>query len=70
MMNNHIQAINRLEVQISQLVNSLSERQKKALPSQPLTNPKSSFPVHEAQDTQPNQCNVVHVLKSGKEVDN
>jgi len=48
MMNSHNQAINRLEVQISQLANSLSERQKEALPSQPFTNPKSSFPIHEA----------------------
>jgi len=38
MMNNHNQAINRLEVQISQLANSLSERQKGALSSKPLTN--------------------------------
>ena len=48
MMNNHNQAINRLEVQISQLANSLSERQNEALSSQPLTNHKNSFPIHEA----------------------
>jgi len=52
------------------LTNSLSERQKRALPSQPLTNPKNSFPVHEVQDNQPNQYNIVHVLRSGKQVDN
>jgi len=52
------------------LANSLNERQKGALPSQPLTNPKNSFPIHEAQDTQPNQCNVVNVLRSEKQVDN
>ena len=33
MMKNHNQAINRLEVQTSQLANLLSERQKGALPS-------------------------------------
>jgi len=33
MMNNHNQAINRLEVQIGQLANSLNERQKGTLPS-------------------------------------
>jgi len=65
MMNNHNQAINRLEVQINQLANLLSERQKGALPSQPL----NSFPVDEVQDTQPNQSNVVHVLRSRKQVD-
>jgi len=70
MMNNHNQAINRLEIQTNQLANSLSERQKGSLQSQPLTNLKNSFPVHDAQDTQPNQCNIVHVLRSGKQVDN
>ena len=70
MMNNHNQTINKLEVQISQLTNSLSERQKGVLPSQPLTNPKNSFPIHEAQDTELNQCNVVYILRLGKQVDN
>jgi len=45
MINSHNHAINRLEAQISQLANSLSERQKEALLSQPLTNPKNSFPI-------------------------
>jgi len=43
MMNNHNQAINRLEVQIDQLANLLNERQKGILPSQPLPNPKNPF---------------------------
>ena len=43
MMNNHNQAINRLEVQIGQLANSLNERQKGTLPSQPLPNSKNPF---------------------------
>jgi len=68
MMNSHNQAINRLKVQISQLTNSLSEGQKGAIPRQPLTNPKNSFLIHEAQE--PNQCNVVHILRSRKQVDN
>jgi len=50
MMNNHSQAINRLEVQIDQLANSLNERQKGTLPSLPLPNPKNPFPTHEAED--------------------
>jgi len=33
MINSHNQVINRLEVQINQLANSLNERQKGALPS-------------------------------------
>jgi len=55
MMNNHNQVINMLEVRISQLAKSLSERQKGVLPRQSLTNPKNSFSIHEIQDTQPNQ---------------
>jgi len=44
MMNNYNQVINRLEIQIGQLANSLNERQKGTLPSQPLPNPKK--PLH------------------------
>ena len=41
MMNNNNQVINRLEVQIGQLANSLNERQKGTFPSQPLLNAKN-----------------------------
>ena len=58
MMNTHNQAINMLEVQIGQLANSLNERQKGTLPSQPLPNPKNPFPIHEAEDIGPSQCNM------------
>jgi len=70
MMNSHNQAINRLEVQISQLANSLNERQKGTLSSPPLPNPRNSFPIHEAEDITLRQCNTVHILRSGKQVDN
>ena len=70
MMNNHNQAINRLEVQISQLTNSLNERQKGTLLSQSLPNPKNPFPINEAEDIISKQCNTVHILRSGKQVDN
>ena len=52
-MNSHNQAINRLEVQISQLAGSLNERQKGTLSSQPLPNSKNPFPVIEAEDVIP-----------------
>jgi len=52
-MNNHNQAINRLEVQIGQLANSLNERPKGTLPSQPLPNLKNPFPVNEAENIIP-----------------
>ena len=64
-MNNHNQAINRLEVQIGQLANSLNERQKETLPSQPLLNPKNPFPINKAEDIIPKQCNTIHILRSG-----
>jgi len=66
----HTQAITQLEVQMSQLASSLSERSKGILPCQPLTNPKKFNQAHVAQDSQINQCNVVHTLRSGKQVDN
>jgi len=53
MMNNHNQAINRLEVQIGQLTNSLNERQKGTLLSQLLPNSKNPFPINEAEDIIP-----------------
>ena len=63
MMNIHNQAINRLEVQIGQLANSLKERQKGTLPSQSLPNLKNPFPINEADDIILKQCNTVHILK-------
>jgi len=70
MMNTHNQAINRLEVQIGQLANSLNERQKGTLPSQPLPNPKNPFPIHEVEDIGPSQYKTVHILRSRKRIDN
>jgi len=55
---------------MSQLANSLSERPKGTLPSQPLVNPKSSNQAYKVQGSQINQCNVIHTLRSGKKVDN
>ena len=48
---------------MSQLANSLSERPKGALPSQLLVNPTNSNQAYEVQDSQINQCNVVHTLR-------
>ena len=68
MMNNHNQAINRLEVQIGQLANSLNEKQKGILPSQLLPNPKNLFPINEAEDIILKQCNIVHIFRSEKKL--
>ena len=70
MLNNHAHVISRLEVQISQLANSLSKRPKGTLPSQLLVNPKNFNQAYEVQDSQINLYNVVHTLRSGKKVDN
>ena len=69
MLNNHTHAISRLEVRMSQLASSLSERPKGTLPSQPLVNPKNFSQAYEVQDSQINQCNVIHTLSSKKKVD-
>jgi len=60
------QAMSKLEIQLNQQANPLSERPKGTLPSQPLSNPINFRQANEAQDQQPNQCNVVHTLRSGK----
>ena len=63
-----IQAMTRLENQFSQQTNTISERPKGTLPNQPLSNPINFRQANEAQD--PNQCNLVHTLRSKKQVDN
>jgi len=68
--NNNAQGITRLEVQISQLAGSLIERPKESLPSQPLADPRNSSQAHLAQKDQMNQYNLIHTLRSGKQVDN
>ena len=65
-----MQTIQRLEVQMSQLTNPQNERQKGTLPSHPVMNPKNSQQAHLAKDQSMNQCNAVHIFRSGKKVDN
>jgi len=55
---------------MSQLANSQSERPKSTLPSQPVTIPRNSSQVYQAEDQKFNQYNIVHTLRSGKKVDN
>ena len=54
--------------QVSPQADLISERPKGTLPSQSLSNPRNFRQVNEAQD--PNQCNVIHILRSGRQVDN
>jgi len=55
---------------MSQLASFLSERPMGTLPSQLLVNPKNFSQHYEVQDSQINQCNVVHTLRLGKKVNN
>ena len=55
---------------MSQLANTQIARLKDTLPNQPVTNPRNSQQAHLAEDQSLNQCNVVHILRSGKKVDN
>jgi len=57
-----------IEMQLSQQANPISERQKGTLPSQPLPSPKNPRQANEAQD--PNQYNLVHMLRSWEQVNN
>ena len=54
-----MQIIQRLEVQMSQLVNPQNKRLKGTLPSQPVTNPRNSHQAHLAEDQPLIQCNVI-----------
>ena len=65
-MQNTGQAISRLEVQMSQLAGSLSEKPKGTLPSQPITNPRNSSQAFVAQEDTMNQCNAVHCGQENK----
>ena len=69
-MQNTGQAISKLKGQIIQLTNFKSERPKRNLPSQPVTSPRNSCQAHVAQEDIMNQCNVVHMLRSKKQVNN
>ena len=60
------QVMTKIEMQLRQQTNPISEREKRTLPSQPLLNPRSPWQANENQD--PNQCNLVRMLRSGKQV--
>jgi len=69
-MQNIGQTISRLEGQMSQLDSSINKRPKGTLPSQLVANPRNSSQAHMAKDDPMNQCNDVHILRSGKKIDN
>ena len=59
------QVLTRIEMQMNQ-----QERQKGTLPSQPFPNPRNSSQAHLAEENHMSQCNAIHTLRSGKQVDN
>ncbi|XP_074342692.1 uncharacterized protein LOC141680335 [Apium graveolens] len=65
LLNSNTQALSRLEVQVSQLENIISEREKNHFPSQPEVNPK----FHQNQKSHEN-VNFVISLRSGNQFNN
>ena len=65
MLNSNTQAISKLEVQVSQLANTISERDKNRFHSQPEANPK----FHQNQKSHEN-VNYVISLRSGNQFNN
>ena len=64
-LNSNVQAISKLEVQMSQLANTLCEREKNNFPSQPEVNPR--FPINQRPH---DNVNAIISLRSGTQVDN
>ena len=73
-MQNTNQSIAKLEMQMSQLATSVSERERGTFPSQPLPNPRNqnanSNQAHVVQDSNVTQLNAITTLRSGKQIDN
>ena len=75
-MNANTQAISRLEVQVGQLANALSERERGKFPSQPEPNLgvsqiQGQFQSHSSSSKLPSdQDNAITELRSGRQVDN
>ena len=73
-MQNTSQSIAKLEMQMSQLATSVSERERGTFPSQPIPNPNRQNPnsnqIHIIQDSNVSHLNAVTTLRSGKKIDN
>ena len=66
LLTSNIQAIARLEMQLSQLAMAVSEREKDKLPSQPEANSRIQNNQGPQQGVQINQLNAIHTLRSKK----
>ncbi|WOG95312.1 hypothetical protein DCAR_0414626 [Daucus carota subsp. sativus] len=64
-LHSNVQAVSKLEVQLSQLASALCEREKNKFPSQPEVSPK--FPLNQRP---PENVNAIISLRSGNLVDN
>ncbi|XP_063939802.1 uncharacterized protein LOC135148489 [Daucus carota subsp. sativus] len=64
LLHSNVQAVSKLESQLSQLASTLCEREKNKFPSQPEVNPK--FPLNQRP---PDNVHSVISLRSGKQVD-
>ena len=70
LVNSNTQAIFCLEMQLSQLAITISEREKEKWPSQSEPNPKILIDQQSQPEGQFNHVNVIHTLRSGRQVDN
>ena len=67
MISSNAQAIKSLENIMSQMATHMNVREKGTFPSQTMEPPKPNQPV---QNQGPSQVNAIHILRSGKEVNN
>jgi hypothetical protein len=67
-----MQAIQKIEIQLGQLADTLSRREEGKLPSQLVANPKGQYIVdgNTASSSNNEQVQAITVLMIGKEVDN
>lgn len=64
-LNAQTQSLAKLEYQMDQLTNSLSDRDKGTFPSQPEANLESQV-IHDAKGKDPEQVKYITTLRSGK----
>ena len=66
----HTQSLAKLEMQMGQLANTMNQREKGKLPSQPEQNPKNVHYPSTSSGGPHTQTNAITTLRSGKEVNN
>jgi hypothetical protein len=72
LLHSHSKSIAKLEFQIGQLVNALSQREEGKLPSQPMANPKGHYMIDEnaSNNSRHEQVQAITKLRSGGIINN